>query len=58
MGKTWRRDENWSKTKERSFQTKKEREKAARRRFSEDDTDASFGETKDGFWENSGRPPR
>lgn len=60
MGKTFRRDSNWDKNKERDLRKHRDIEKAARRAAMEpeDETDSDFGETNNGFWEKRDRPAR
>lgn len=62
MGKTFRRDSDWNKNKERNLRKSREIEKAARRAAIEADADdepySISGETNDSYWENRSRLPR
>jgi hypothetical protein len=60
VGKTFRRDDNWDKSKEHSLRKEREKFKAnrARKDTLEDETDASFGDTDSQDWKNSRYDPR
>lgn len=60
MGKTFRRDDNWDKSKENSLRKEREKFKAnrARKDTLDDDTDADFGDTDSQEWENGRFNPR
>jgi len=53
VGKTFRRDDNWDKSKENSLRKEREKFKAnrARKDTLDDDTDADFGDTDSQEWE-------